>query len=85
MLIKIDIHLTNFSSNITVQNVILKNFKKESDNERRWNDWTRSKRPQGLPKMRQQKYEVRNYDMMWHDGDVHCADCGTYIRMYDAG
>jgi hypothetical protein len=30
-------------------------------------------------------YVVRNYDMMWHDGDVHCAECGAYIRTYDAG
>ena len=37
------------------------------------------------PKCGSKKFEVRNYDMMWHDGDVHCADCGTYVRMYDAG
>lgn len=29
--------------------------------------------------------EVRNYDMMWHDGDVYCTKCDTYIRGYDAG
>lgn len=28
---------------------------------------------------------VINHDMMWHDGDVVCADCGKYIRSYDAG
>jgi hypothetical protein len=28
---------------------------------------------------------VHNYNMMWHDGDVKCDDCGTYVRMYDAG
>ena len=37
------------------------------------------------PKCGSKEYEVRNYDEMWRDGDVHCADCGTYIRMYDAG
>lgn len=30
-------------------------------------------------------HEVRNYDEMWRDGDVHCKDCGTYVRGYDAG
>ena len=31
--------------------------------------------------------EVRviDYDMMWHDGKVVCAECGHYIRMFDAG
>lgn len=29
--------------------------------------------------------EVRNYSMMWHDGDVHCTRCGTRVRSYDAG
>lgn len=28
---------------------------------------------------------VHNYNAMWHDGDVMCDDCGTYVRMYDAG
>lgn len=32
-----------------------------------------------------QDHEVRNYDMMWHDGDVYCVKCGTYVRSYDAG
>lgn len=30
-------------------------------------------------------HELRNYDMMWHDGDIHCGRCGAYVRMYDAG
>jgi len=29
-------------------------------------------------------WEVRNYDMMWHDGEIYC-ECGEYIRRYDAG
>lgn len=29
--------------------------------------------------------EIRNYNMMWHDGDIHCIKCGTYVRDYDAG
>lgn len=29
--------------------------------------------------------EVKSYDPDWHDGDVHCKKCGTYIRAYDAG
>ena len=28
---------------------------------------------------------VENHDLNWHDGDVTCTDCGTYVRMYDAG
>jgi len=28
---------------------------------------------------------VKNYNMMWHDGDITCDDCGGYVRMYDAG
>lgn len=28
---------------------------------------------------------VRNHDMMWHDGDVVCDDCNTYVRGWDAG
>lgn len=31
------------------------------------------------------QHEVRNYSLMWHDGDVHCTKCGTYVRPYDAG
>lgn len=28
---------------------------------------------------------VDNYDLMWHDGDVVCSNCGQYLRGYDAG
>jgi hypothetical protein len=31
------------------------------------------------------EHEVRNHSLMWHDGDVHCKKCGTYVRDYDAG
>lgn len=31
------------------------------------------------------EFELRNYSMMWHDGDIHCAKCGKFIRSYDAG
>lgn len=30
-------------------------------------------------------HEVRNYSMMWHEGDVYCIKCDTYVRDYDAG
>lgn len=30
-------------------------------------------------------YEVGNHNPEWHDGDIHCKNCGTYIRMFDAG
>lgn len=29
--------------------------------------------------------EVRNYNMMWHDGDLYCKMCDTFVRTYDAG
>jgi len=29
--------------------------------------------------------EVRNFSLAWHDGQVHCSDCGAYVREYDAG
>jgi len=29
--------------------------------------------------------ELRNYDMMWHDGDIYCKDCNIRVRGYDAG
>ena len=28
---------------------------------------------------------VVDYDPMWHDGDVVCNRCNTYIRAWDAG
>jgi transcription elongation factor Elf1 len=31
------------------------------------------------------EFEMRNYSMMWHEGDIHCANCGQFIRYYDAG
>ena len=31
------------------------------------------------------KHEVRNHSLIWHDGDVHCTECGAYVRKYDAG
>jgi hypothetical protein len=37
------------------------------------------------PKCGGTNFEVRNYDMMWHDGDVWCVDCDVYVRGYDAG
>jgi uncharacterized Zn finger protein (UPF0148 family) len=31
------------------------------------------------------EFEMRNYEMMWHEGDIHCAQCGKFIRRFDAG
>jgi len=28
---------------------------------------------------------MENYSMMWHDGDLVCETCDTYVRMWDAG
>lgn len=30
-------------------------------------------------------FVVRNYSMMWQDGDVVCTKCETRVRGYDAG
>jgi uncharacterized Zn finger protein (UPF0148 family) len=37
------------------------------------------------PKCGGSNFEVRNYDLMWHDGEVWCTDCDVYVRGYDAG
>lgn len=37
------------------------------------------------PKCGCKKIKLKNYSMMWHDGDVHCAKCDTFIRFWDAG
>lgn len=29
--------------------------------------------------------EVRNYDLIWHDGEVWCRRCDVKVRTYDAG
>ena len=29
--------------------------------------------------------EMRNYSMIWHDGDIYCVGCGEFIRHFDAG
>jgi len=31
------------------------------------------------------EFEMRNYSMMWHEGDIHCKNCGRFIRTFDAG
>jgi hypothetical protein len=28
---------------------------------------------------------MHNYDAMWHEGDIHCGICDTFVRSYDAG
>ncbi len=28
---------------------------------------------------------MENYSMMWHEGDIVCNDCDTYVRGFDAG
>lgn len=37
------------------------------------------------PKCGSTEFELKNYDESFHDGDVHCADCGQFIRRFDAG
>lgn len=29
--------------------------------------------------------EMRNYSMMWHEADIHCGNCGRFLRYWDAG
>lgn len=38
-----------------------------------------------LKECKHERQEVRNYSAIWHDGDIHCVDCGKFIRYYDAG
>lgn len=35
----------------------------------------------GCPKFQ----EVKNHSLMWHDGDIFCTLCDTFIREFDAG
>jgi len=37
------------------------------------------------PKCGGKEFEMRNYSEIWHDGDIHCAGCGQFIRIFDAG
>ena len=30
-------------------------------------------------------FEMRDYELMWHEGNIHCARCGHFIRHFDAG
>lgn len=30
-------------------------------------------------------HTMSNYDMMWHEADIHCKSCGTFVRTWDAG
>jgi hypothetical protein len=32
-----------------------------------------------------EEFELRDYDMIWHDGRVHCRKCDAFIRNWDAG
>lgn len=31
------------------------------------------------------EHEVRNYNIYFSDGDIHCTRCGAFVRWYDAG
>ena len=31
------------------------------------------------------EFEMHNYELAWHEGDIHCARCGKFIRRFDAG
>lgn len=31
------------------------------------------------------EHELRNHDLIWHDGDVYCTRCETRVRSWDAG
>jgi Zn ribbon nucleic-acid-binding protein len=43
------------------------------------------KGPAKCPECGATDFEMRNYEMMWHEGDIHCARCGKFIRRFDAG
>jgi hypothetical protein len=40
---------------------------------------------QKCPKCGGTDFEVRRYDLMWHEGEVWCVPCNVYVRQYDAG
>lgn len=29
--------------------------------------------------------EMRNYSIIWHEADIHCTECGEFVRYWDAG
>jgi len=31
------------------------------------------------------EFKMRDYSEMWHEGNIHCARCGKFIRRFDAG
>lgn len=31
------------------------------------------------------KHVMHNYDPKWHEGDIYCGICDTFVRYYDAG
>jgi hypothetical protein len=30
-------------------------------------------------------HEMRNYSMIWHEGDIFCLKCDSFVRSFDAG
>lgn len=41
--------------------------------------------PKSCPVCESTSFEVRNHSLMWHDGDIYCKNCGSFIRYFDAG
>jgi len=37
---------------------------------------------QTCPKCGGTNFGVRNHSLIWHDGDVWCADCNVFVRDY---
>jgi len=37
------------------------------------------------PKCGGTEFEMRNYELGMLMGDIHCANCGQFIRVFDAG
>jgi uncharacterized Zn finger protein (UPF0148 family) len=31
------------------------------------------------------EFKMLDYSLIWHDGNIHCAQCGKFIRRFDAG
>lgn len=36
------------------------------------------------PQCKGEEFELRNFAMGAHDGDIHCVHCGHYLRRFDA-
>jgi len=41
--------------------------------------------PAKCPECGCEEFEMRDYSPLWHEGDIHCAQCGGFMHHFDAG